>query len=258
LLPAWLVAVGLLLAAFGVMDYRNRSGKSIERNFTGDMKIEGSRNFIWLLLLIGTVFLDPAKLSFLPSINGHSFVRELLQIGIAVVAFRRSDKEALYYNRFTFEPMLEVAFVFFGIFFAMMPALQLLETFVSTPGNLTSLTPSQLYWATGVCSSLLDNAPSYLTFLTTAMTFMGFSISDAQQVIRFATEPATVKYLLAISTSAVFFGAMTYIGNGPNFMVKSIAEESKRELPGFVGYTTRYAIPILLPVLVIVWFLFIW
>ncbi len=258
IIPEWIVAVGLLSILFIILDIRNKTGTSETRTYSKFVNIEGIQNVFWLLLIVGCIFLDPAKITWLPSIHGNSFVREILQLSIAYVAYRTSDREALYYNRFNFEPIIEVAFVFFGIFFSMMPALQLLEDFVSTPDNLSSLSPTLCYWATGASSSFLDNAPAYLTMLTTSLTYYGFSIDDAKQVSEFAMSQQYYIYVQAISTAAVFFGAMTYIGNGPNFIVKNIVEESHKEMPNFVEYIVKYAFVYLLPILVLVWFIFIY
>jgi Na+/H+ antiporter NhaD/arsenite permease-like protein len=258
IVPEWMLAVGLLSGIFYVLDTRNKKGSSENKTYSKFVNIEGFQNVFWLLLIVGCIFLDPSKISWLPSIHGNSFVREVLQLSIAYIAYRTSDREALYYNRFSFEPILEVAFVFFGIFFSMMPALQLLEQFVSTPGNLSSLSPTLCYWTTGISSSFLDNAPAYLTMLTTSLTYYGFSIDDARQVHDFAMSQQYYIYVQAISTAAVFFGAMTYIGNGPNFMVKSIVEESHKEIPNFAEYIVKYAMVYMLPVLILVWLIFIY
>lgn len=258
IVPEWIVAVGILSAIFFILDSRNKKGSNESKTYSKFVNIEGFQNVFWLLIIVGCIFLDPSKISWLPSVNGHSFIRELAQLTIAYVAYRTSDREALYYNRFSFEPILEVAFVFFGIFFSMMPALQLLEQFVSTPGNLSSLSPTLCYWATGISSSFLDNAPAYLTMLTTSLTYYGFSVDDAKQVHDFAMSQQYYIYVQAISTAAVFFGAMTYIGNGPNFMVKSIVEEQHKEVPNFAEYIFKYAFVYLFPVLILVWLIFIY
>jgi Na+/H+ antiporter NhaD/arsenite permease-like protein len=113
-------------------------------------------------------------------------------------------------------------------------------------GDLGLNTPMKLYWLTGALSATLDNAPTYLAFLAAAMGQQHLSLNDSAQVGQFAALHG--HELLAISLGAVFFGAMTYIGNGPNFMVKSIAEYAKVKTPGFFGYLLKYALPILLPV----------
>ena len=115
-----------------------------------------------------------------------------------------------------------------------------------------------LYWGTGLLSGFLDNAPTYINFLTAGMAADGGSVSKINEVIQYAAGgfPNSVLELKAISVAAVFFGAMTYIGNGPNFMVKSIAEQVGIKMPSFFGYMLRYSIPILLPIFLIVWLIF--
>ena len=257
ILPEWLFTVGSLSIIFYILDSRNNLGMHEHQAYTKKIRIEGAQNIFWLLLIIACVFLDPSKIEWLPTLQGNSIVREVLQLSIAYIAFRTSNREALYFNRFSFEPILEVAYIFFGIFFTMMPALQLLENYVSTPGNLSNLSPTLCYWTTGACSSFLDNAPTYLTMLTASLSYYGFSVNDVGQVHAFAMSSEYYIYVQAISTAAVFFGAMTYIGNGPNFMIRSIVEESHKGIPNFMEYIFKYALVYLLPVLILVWILFI-
>ena len=110
--------------------------------------------------------------------------------------------------------------------------------------------PLSYYFGTGALSAFLDNAPTYLAFLASAMGQQGLSVDSAVDVASFAQTHG--EHLLAISLGAVFFGAGSYIGNGPNFMVKSIADRSKVHAPSFLGYMLRYSIPILLPILILI------
>src|SRR5690606_16548119 len=129
----------------------------------------------------------------------------------------------------------------------MQPALANIASFAEH--NSEALTLDMFYWATGVLSAILDNAPTYLNFVSAAMGKFMADVNDPAQVRAFAENVATsAHYLQAISVAAVFFGAMTYIGNAPNFMVKAIAESSGVETPSFVAYIVKYSIPILLPV----------
>ena len=115
--------------------------------------------------------------------------------------------------------------------------------------------PVHFYWSTGLLSGVLDNAPTYLTFLTAATAQHGVSLDDPARVVSFLAEHGA--QVVAISLGAVFFGAMTYIGNGPNFMVKAICDHAKVRTPGFFGYIVRFSLPILLPILAAVaWFQF--
>ena len=139
--------------------------------------------------------------------------------------------------------------------------MELVGAFAASPEGAELINPNTLYWGTGLISGFLDNAPTYLNFFTAALAAKGGSINNAADVTAFAYGEGdfagTTIYLVAISVAAVFFGALTYIGNGPNFMVKSIAEQIGIQMPSFFGYIVRYTVPILVPVLVIIWLLFI-
>jgi Na+/H+ antiporter NhaD/arsenite permease-like protein len=151
-----------------------------------------------------------------------------------------------------------VAWLFIGIFLTMQPALELIRLFAQD--NADALNATTFYFGTGVLSSVLDNAPTYVSFVTAAMGKFGLDINDPAAVACFAApqcgEAIAWYYLQAISIAAVFWGAVTYIGNGPNFMVKAIAEDAGVACPSFVGYVVRYALPILIPIYLIVWFIF--
>ena len=258
LIVEWITAVVIVLALFLVFDMRNKTNELTMHTYSGKISIVGRRNFFWLMLIILTVFMDPERLTFLPTIRGHSFVREISQILIAVVCFTVGNRRALQLNRFHFGPIREVGFLFFGIFLTMMPALDLLSDFVTGLGSREGLSPSVFYWGAGITSSILDNAPAYLLFLTTAMSVYGMPVNDPAAVAEFSTAPETIIFVRAIALGASFFGAMTYIGNGPNFMVKAVCEDMKINIPSFFGFMLKYSIPVLLPVLILVWFLFIW
>jgi Na+/H+ antiporter NhaD/arsenite permease-like protein len=136
----------------------------------------------------------------------------------------------------------------------MQPALASIAHFAQV--NADSLNIGTFYWGTGGLSAVLDNAPTYLNFLSASMGKFGFDVNTPASVTAFAVDPAGGFYLQAISVAAVFFGAMSYIGNAPNFMVKAIAEANGIETPSFVGYIVRYSIPILLPVYFFIYVLF--
>ena len=229
------------------------------------IELRGSRNFIYLALLILSVFLDPAVIHGFPSLQelfGVPFgIRELIMAGITIAAYKTSDTEALKGNEFNFEPIKEVGFLFIGIFATMIPALQLIGAYASEHAAGFSVT--RFYWSTGFLSGVLDNAPTYLNFLAGSLGKFGLDASVTDDVVRFAhgmnsTVPGDVSsivYLMAISMASVFFGALTYIGNAPNFMVKNIAEQAEAEVPSFVEYIYRYSVPVLLPVFACIWFL---
>jgi Na+/H+ antiporter NhaD/arsenite permease-like protein len=145
----------------------------------------------------------------------------------------------------------EVGFLFVGIFLTMIPALQLLQS-----GGVSGVeSPLSYYFATGALSAFLDNAPTYLAFLAASMGQDGASLDVPADVAAYALKHGAE--LLAISLGAVFFGAGSYIGNGPNFMVKAIADRSKVHTPGFLSYLALFSIPVLLPVLIVVGWVFL-
>jgi Na+/H+ antiporter NhaD/arsenite permease-like protein len=146
-------------------------------------------------------------------------------------------------NRFSYVAIVEVAALFLGIFICMQPALQILDV---QGGTLGIGTPARFFWATGGISAVLDNAPTYLVFFKTAQALHTDGLSQAG---------VPVKMLAAISLGSVFMGAMTYIGNGPNFMVKAIAEESGVKMPSFFGFLV-YSLGILFPLLILMRLLF--
>ena len=159
-----------------------------------------------------------------------------------MLSYRQTDPELRKANRFTFQPILEVAALFAGIFVTMLPALDILK---ARGAELGVREPWQFFWATGALSSFLDNAPTYLTFLALAK-----GLGLAPEVVGVSHE-----VLVAISLGAVFMGANTYIGNGPNFMVRAIAEERGVPMPSFGGYML-YSGAVLIPIFVIVTLVF--
>lgn len=265
LLP-WAFACTLLCTVFYLFDKRNKDTPEDPEEepvtFSGKVTVEGSKNFLWLGLVIVAVFFDPNIFDWVPSIHYEgakiSYIKETIWLMVAYGSYRLASKKAISDNDFSFEPIKEVAFLFIGIFATMMPAIELVGNFASSEEGSKLITHNTLYWGTGFLSGLLDNAPTYINFLTAAMAAKGREISVMSDVIDFANGglPQSILYLKAIAVSAVFFGAMTYIGNGPNFMVKSIAEQIGIKMPSFFGYIIRYSIPVLLPVLFIVWLIF--
>ncbi|MFY0687991.1 MAG: sodium:proton antiporter [Cyclobacteriaceae bacterium] len=261
----WGFAVLLLLGIFYVIDRRNKADYTFGEEKvvpTNKIGMTGGRNFAFLAVVVGAVFLDPNVFEWVPAINYHgqkfSFIREVIMLATAFVSYKMADKEALSGNEFNFEPIREVAFIFIGIFGTMMPALELVSAYAQSPEGAQMVTHNTLYWGTGLLSGFLDNAPTYINFLTAGMAADGASINSISEVIAYTEGkyPNSVLELLAISVAAVFFGAMTYIGNGPNFMVKSIAEQVGITMPSFFGYIIRFSIPILLPILFLVWLIF--
>ncbi|MFN0157788.1 MAG: sodium:proton antiporter [Bacteroidota bacterium] len=289
----WALGMVAVLLIFYVIDLRNfnKLPASVRHGAEGaeeEGELSGAQNIFFLLAILVSVF-----------ITNPPFLRELIMISAAFGSYFTTKKDIHRKNDFNFLPIKEVAILFIGIFATMIPALDWLEANATTIGIQTA---GQFYWATGTLSAFLDNAPTYLNFLSAAIgLFVNSDIvaqvqhliqtqgSDIAQVTgphaaeikaTFMTlqryhfdlvasgnvplDDINVSYLIgnhniyiqAISIAAVFFGACTYIGNGPNFMVKSIAEQSGIACPSFFGYVFKYSVPVLLPVFFIVWFLF--
>jgi Na+/H+ antiporter NhaD/arsenite permease-like protein len=241
---AWAVAVFGIIAIFYVFDRRNfmRASQAIRDKETAHetWTFDGLRNVFFLGVILVAVFLrHPPGLS------------EALMIAAALGSYFTTPKPIHEANDFNFSPIKEVAWLFVGIFATMVPALDYLEIHA---GELGLASEMRYFWSTGVLSALLDNAPTYLTFLAAAMGRHHLSLNSREDVTTFLAQHD--HELIAISLGAVFFGAMTYIGNGPNFMVKSISEQAKVKTPGFFAYLFQYAVPILLPFFVIVSLLF--
>ncbi len=263
----WVIAVIFLLIFFYLIDIRNKSdyaaniGEEVEPT-SGKVSIRGKRNFLWLAVVVGAVFLDPNVFEWVPGIvfmeQKFSYLREIIMLTAALCSYKFSDLQAIQGNEFNIEPIREVAYLFIGIFFTMMPALELVSLYAQSPEGSKLISPSNLYWGTGVLSGFLDNAPTYVNFLTASLASVGADVNHMKEVVSFANNhyKDSMLDLMAISVGAVFFGALTYIGNGPNFMVKSIAEQVGIKMPSFFGYIFRYSIPILLPLLFIIWLIF--
>lgn len=295
-LPMWAVGISILLAMFYVLDRINfsrapREVRAIETAHE-EWRFDGLGNVLFLAVILFAVFIDKPP-----------FVRELLMIAAALGSWLTTKRSVHESNHFNFHPITEVAILFIGIFATMIPALDWLalnakELFGANPS------PGVFYWGCGSLSGVLDNAPTYLSFLNA--TFGSFVNHDVVTQVQAHIASGTIdfnniagpyaeqvrqtlealqkyktdrvlarglttqeievffligntafeKYILAISIGAVFFGACTYIGNGPNFMVKSIAGHQHIRTPVFLEYVWKYALPFMLPVLIVVWLLF--
>ena len=235
----WLTALAILLAMFYVVDARNylRAPKPLREEMThhDEWRLDGLLNLLFLAVILGAVF-----------VNKPPFLREALMVGAALASYFTTQKHVHESNHFNLSPIKEVAILFVGIFATMMPALDWLA---GNAGRLGPANPGVFYFGSGALSSVLDNAPTYLSFLSALLGATGNqSVPTLLQL-----HPTGI---LAVSTGAVFFGANTYIGNGPNFMVKAIADHQKVLTPTFVGYIARFTVPFMLPMLVIIWLLF--
>lgn len=266
--PMWAVCIGLLLAIFFVIDTRIGPATAGAEPASDTprppvISIRGGAAFICLALMVGGVIIDPLLKKF-AGIEGIP-VGATFQLLVAAAAYFLADEDIHEENAFSFHPVKEVGLLFVGIFLTMIPALGYLA---ANGASLGVETPTQFYFFTGGLSAVLDNAPTYLNFSQTAMGLLHLPL-DPDGIHRFITNEYDVVHadgtiahfkgmilLEAISLGAVFFGAMTYIGNGPNFMVKSISEAAGVRMPSFFAYA-GYAAAILLPVLIIVWTIFI-
>jgi Na+/H+ antiporter NhaD/arsenite permease-like protein len=250
----WIPTILVVLAIFYVFDsqdLKKHKNDDVEEH-TGKIEFKGLKNLAFLAIILISVFLDPNVLSWVPSLAPLPFgIRELIMFAVMYFSYTMANEDALRANEFDFEPIKEVAFLFIGIFLTMTPALQLIGQMAKE--NSDQLNDTLLYWATGSLSAFLDNAPTYLNFLSAAVGRFNLDINLVSDVREFVTKDM---FLQSISVAAVYFGAMTYIGNGPNFMVKSISERSGIRMPSFFGYMMKYSIPILLPIFIVVWFVF--
>ncbi|MBS0632675.1 MAG: sodium:proton antiporter [Verrucomicrobia bacterium] len=237
----WLATVGLVLAAFYFFD--RRSFRHMPRKLQAEAeqqgetwRFDGAINVLLLLVIIGAVFLPDRFL-----------LREAVMAGAAVASWFLTPKVVHAENHFSFGPIKEVALLFAGIFATMLPALD----YLAAHGPALGFThPLQYYFASGALSSVLDNAPTYANFFQLAQATTGANGTAAL----LAGHPL---YVVAVSLGSVFFGAMTYIGNGPNFMVKSIAHDAGVHCPTFFGYIGKYSLPVLLPILALIGWAFL-
>ncbi len=260
----WLVANALILLIYFLWDtlyfHPKESRFDVRRDVVTVRPLRIAGLMPNALLLIGVIlsiaFLDPTKT--VPGTLWHPwpFLREVVQLVMVMLSLVLGQQRIRQDNRFNYHAILEVAALFVGIFICMQPAIEILHV---KGGQLGLQTPQQLYWATGGLSSVLDNAPTYVVFFETAAADLGYSGEAFARLVSESSPVATeaIRLLMGISLGAVFMGSMTYIGNGPNFMVRAIAEQSGVKMPSFFGYFVRYSAPVLLPVFFIVAWIFL-
>jgi len=232
--PFWVGVIAYLLVTFYLVDrraYRMETAKDIaaDKSHVKPLRISGGINAVFLIGIVAAVFLPTPW-------------RELAMVGCAVASVLVGSADARKANVFSYDPIAEVAILFAGIFITMIPALAMLD---AHGAELGLTTPTHYFFVTGALSSVLDNAPTYLALLTAAQ---GLTVANGwpADVVGVGTQ-----FLVAISCGAVLMGANTYIGNGPNFMVKAIAEEARYEMPSFFGFAAR-ALAVLLPIYVVI------
>ena len=272
LLPQWLFVGAMLLVMYYIADnhyYKNEKKLALllrqqaaklgtvldepkeQEPVSEKSEFRGLVNVFYLVVILGAVaFINPGQI---PAMGEHDaplymkFLREIVLVAVIVLSMlttKRSVREA---NHFTWAPIVEVAVLFIGIFATMTPAMIYLN---ANAASLGLDSPWQFYYSTGLLSSFLDNAPTAVAFYT---------IATGLPVVEGVTTVAGIPEILmkSVSLGAVFFGSMTYIGNGPNFMIKSIAEENGIAMPSFFGYIIKFSLIVLLPVYVLVQILFL-
>ena len=255
--PIWLLPVTTLLILFFVVDtwfYRKEEQAHVEEDKAEvvPLGIEGAWNFLLLGGVIACVLLlSPERDEMGKVIQNFKayYAREIGMGLLAIISVAFTPKRLRQANGFTYGPILEVAALFIGIFITMIPATMLLE---ARGAELGITAPWQFFWSTGMLSSFLDNAPTYVTFSSMACGAVG---ANAENLATLIADPMGFQYLVAISVGAVFMGENSYIGNGPNFMVRAIAEEVGYKMPSFFGYM-GWAAVVLFPVFGLVTLIF--
>jgi Na+/H+ antiporter NhaD/arsenite permease-like protein len=260
LIPEMITAIAILSVIYFIWDTnayaKEDASLKIAKSNAEPLSLVGGLNFLWLLgIIFCAAFLNakfiPKYLTFIQpddhgSIGLWGFIREAGMLVFILLSKVTSDPKFREENKFTWHPIQEVAYLFIGIFITMVPALVLLQANGPAIGEIVK-EPWHFFWATGIFSSVLDNAPTYVVFL---------EMVQATKSIDIPTLIASNElFLKAIAVGAVFMGANTYIGNAPNFMVKSVAEETGVPMPSFGGYLV-YSLGILVPIFVVLTFIF--
>jgi len=262
LVPETLFVVALVLGGFFVMDtwlYNRERKAGFLAEESGEkvpLRIRGTHNLIFLVGIIAAVLMSGTIHAGEVTVLGvHmgviNIVKDLILLVMVALSWVTTSRELRRKNEFTWGPIVEVALLFAGIFITIIPALAMLRA--GTQGGLAFIInavkePWHYFWITGFLSSFLDNAPTYLTFLNTALGNFFAGMPEKEAITALIAQKGI--YLKAISTGAVFMGANTYIGNAPNFMVRSIAEEQGIKMPSFFGYM-GYSLLILIPVFIL-------
>jgi Na+/H+ antiporter NhaD/arsenite permease-like protein len=267
LLAPWALVNGLLLVIFNFLDQAVLNKEELERpgsqledvqKVAEPLRIQGGINFLWLL---GVIAINGSVGYFGRVHAWNDDLQKILLIagmgsmaGLSLITTPKAIRQA---NKFTWGPIIEVAVIFIGIFVTMVPATMLLEE-MGKSGAIKMTHAWEFFWGSGALSSFLDNAPTYVTFASLACGIVGGETGqtiDPSSLGQLLAHPQGVLFLKAVSCGSVFMGANTYIGNGPNFMVKAIAEENGVKMPSFFGYML-WSVGILIPIFIAVTFLF--
>ncbi len=259
LFKEWFFINILLLVIFFIFDrkqYNKESDeiKAIDLEHKEPIKIRGVLNFVWLAgIILSIAFLNENSVDFIKSGEYSSFIREAVILSMAICSMIFTKNSYRISNNFSWAPILEVAYLFLGIFTTMVPCLVYLETHAKELGIMS---PLAFYYSTGILSSFLDNTPTAVTFYSLAL---GLVHQDPSMIANVPTVAGIPEMIMqAICVSSVCFGAMTYIGNGPNFMVKAIAENQGIPMPHFLGYMYKFSIIVLFPLFILIQLIFIW
>jgi Na+/H+ antiporter NhaD/arsenite permease-like protein len=265
ILPHMLTVAALVLGLFFVFDsyfFRKEEGKPPAAGGAG-LRIEGAHNLLFLagvvLAVLASGVLPLGEVSLFGVHRGAAdLLRDGVLIGLGLLSLRTTARDIRERNEFSWAPIQEVAILFAGIFVTMIPVILILKA--GSAGHMAFVVeavkaPAHYFWASGILSSFLDNAPTYLVFLNTALGSFSPGVPEREAITALIRDHGI--YLQAISAGAVFMGANTYIGNAPNFMVRSIAEEAGVEMPSFFGYIFKYSLLFLVPsFLVVTWVFF--
>ncbi len=254
----WAFCCAVLLVVYYIWDhieYRHESKAAIRRDESEiePVRLRGWLNFVWLAGVVFAVALVDPK-NPLPLTDWHPFLflRESIMLTFVALSLLLTRREVRAANQFNYAAIIEVAALFIGIFITMQVPIAVLNAYGA---NLGLDEPWKFFWATGGLSSFLDNAPTYVVFFETANAL---TTEPGEGILALASGALIrADLLIGISLGAVFMGSMTYIGNGPNFMVKAIAEQSGVKMPSFFGYIFRYSIPVLIPLFIVMTLMFL-
>ncbi len=258
LIKEWAVINVLILTIYYIVDsyyYRKEDKESLKiaPENKKPFRIYGKMNFVWLLgVVLAVAFINPQTIEFIKMGTPSAFIREGVILLMAILSLSLTKEITRIKNQFSWEPINEVAFLFLGIFITMVPCLMYLETHAQQLGVDT---PTMVYYSTGALSSFLDNTPTAVTFYSLVVGLVENEPMLMQGAVPVAGIPTI--FMEAIAISSVLFGSMTYIGNGPNFMVKAIAESQGINMPEFFQYIFKFSLIVLLPLFILAQILFI-
>ncbi len=256
LIGRWVIANGLIILVYYFIDRHLWKKESPEARYfdktnVKPIRLEGKRNFIYLLgIVLAVAFINDRTLPIIKEMPILEHLRDFTMVIMVVLSLITTKKVIHAKNNFSWAPIVEVAYLFIGIFITMIPALEYLRHNAASFG-LTH--PWQLYYSSGILSGFLDNAPTALTFYNVAL-----GLQQPGAIATGAGFVAGIPEILmkAICTGAVMWGSLSYIGNGPNFMVKAIAESQGIKMPDFLAYMYKFSLPVLVPIFVIIQLIF--